>query len=80
MKLLDEFIKKASDHDGCSSGEYHSAQLIRSLVTHVARCNMKEVLYYAGIATVTEILEVADRGKLEERVRELNPRLLEIAS
>lgn len=80
MKQFEIFIKKASDHDGCSSGEYHSAQFIRSLVTHAMRCNMKEVLFYVEIDTVKEILEIANRGELEEKVRELNPKLLEIVS
>lgn len=80
MKPFETLIKNASDHDGCSTGEYHTAQFLRSLVTYVVRCNMKELLFYVDLDIVKEILEIANRGDLEEIVQELNPKLLEIVS
>lgn len=71
-------IAQATDHPNCSSGEYHIAQFIKSCVDYVTRTNMKEVVFYMDINIIKEILEMADEGRLEDAVKELNPKLLEI--
>ena len=71
-------IAKATDHPQCSSGEYHVAQFIKSCIDYVTRANMREVIFYVDMHIIKEIIEMAEEGRLEDAVRELNPKLLEI--
>ncbi len=71
-------IEKATDHPQCSSGEYHTAQFIRSCIDYVTRANMREVIFYVDTNIIKEIIDMAEEGRLEDVVKELNPKLLEI--
>jgi hypothetical protein len=69
-------ITNATDHPQCSSGELHIAQFIRSFIDYVTRANMKEVIFYMDINIIKEIIDMAEEGRLESAVKELNPKLL----
>ena len=71
-------IAQATDHPQCSSGEYHVTQFIKSCIDYVTRANMREVIFYVDMHIIKEIIEMAEAGRLEDAVRELNPKLLEI--
>lgn len=71
-------IAQATDHPQCSSGEFHIAQFIKSCVNHVTRANMREVILAVDIDIIKEIIDMEKEGRLEDAVRELNPKLLEI--
>lgn len=70
-------IKIASDHGGCSDGEYHAAQFIKSCLNYDTRVNIKDLLFYAELDVVKEILDMATADTLLEAVKNTNPKLLE---
>ena len=39
---------------------------------------MREVIFYVDINIIKEIIDMAEEGRLEDAVKELNPKLLEI--
>jgi exonuclease III len=71
-------IANATDHPDCSNEEYHIAQFIKSCVNYVTRANMREVIFCMDINIIKEIIDMAEEDRLENAVRELNPKLLEI--
>ena len=70
-------IAQATDHPQCSTGEFHVAQFIKSCIDYVTRANMREVIFHLDINIVKEIIDMAEQNRLEDAVRELNPKLLE---
>jgi len=75
-KETEALIVNAADHPQCSSGELHTAQFIQSCLEYTTKTNMKEVIFYADINAIKEIIEMGNEGALERTVKELNPRLL----